>query len=85
MASKFKGKDYQHQYKVVDHEPIHLGRRLVLRRRGQVPVELLVRLRRLYINDSIRANEVLCATWQGEPTDARNTIHRCAIQALYEE
>ena len=70
------------------HEPIVLGRRVILRQRIPVPVKLFVALHKLYKEDSMRATKILSSTLSGgngEPTRTFNVALRCAIHELWEE
>lgn len=88
IAASQRGKGNSRDGPFDTHEPIILGRRVVLRSQITVSVKLFVALHKLYKEDSVRATDVLAANMsgeRGEPTLSFNVALRCAIQELWDE
>ena len=64
------------------HEPFVFGQQVILRQRGMVPVEPLVKIHNLFKNEQEEANEMLdfCSS-----DDDESILDRCAIRVVYEE
>ncbi|KAL9100511.1 MAG: hypothetical protein Q9163_004117 [Psora crenata] len=69
----------------VNFEPVRLGRKVVLRSNVPARVPVLVTFHKLYKSGSARANEVLSATLQGDPTLQINLLKYCAVRSRFEE
>lgn len=80
-SSKFNHK----RIKIVNFDPIKLGRRVVLRRNFRVPLFSFMALHRLYRNDSLRVNTILANGFEGDATNLVNIRVRSALQTGWEE
>ena len=68
-----------------DFEPLQFSQRIVLRHRGNIPTDLLIKLHNLYKDSAAGGNEFLDEILHGEFELPENVSKYSAIRAFLEE